>query len=576
MSHISGRTTAEYGSPYRHQTLAGATLVFYPQPKVSSEFSRFGWRELGELPSGEIARAAVAEDGTYEADLGDFQGGTLLVALEVEKFAYAPETGKTARGLLGTGVAREGDDGATMDIALAAPSYCELLASLDLWLVAGRATDCAKQPIPAANAEVTAYDRDLTQDDELGTDTTDGAGNFEIFFPGSTFRQIPSLPPPFDSILPHELIGGPDVYFKVEAGGGTLLDEDPSLGRTAGRENRTHCTWVELCVEPPDWSPQDITLWNRIGFHAVPNAPGAAGLNDFDADGFVDSGKLAFYKGIDFNGQLSQTYLGQPVSYRFLFAEWSDMTTAPALPADYQPLTSTHITSHPYGAIRVVTGPNPLTDFTLNYLPPTPDAQGWIDVSQHPDFVRPENRLIRLDTTTLVPAISKSGPSTAGAGDPVPAANQDRPRKFSFMLQVRAGAVTYQHPVPVPIHINNSAVYARFDLQQLTSNSCNPIAPQPSGDIEVNPMYTVGHPYLSSFSVTLQRQGGTLATLRSDNHGSHSPLWTGLTGEHDTFLATYGDVQPCSYRCWLSFGRRLTNGYGGPGDGPLLRTFCTS
>lgn len=573
MTHLSGTTSAEYGSPHRKQTLAGATLIFYPLEKPASEFSRWGWRNLEELPQGEIGRATVNEDGSYHAELSDVQSGGLVVVAEVKQLSYAPATGKSALGLLGTGVSRPEGDGLIMDIDLAAPPYCELLAALDLWLVAGRATDCGEQPIAAAGAEVTAFDRDLTQDDELGTDTADLGGNFEIFFPGDTFRQIPSLLPPFDSILPHELIGGPDVYFKVEAGGGTLLEEAPSVGRSAGRENRTHCTWVELCVQPPDWSPQTFTLWNRIGFVEVPNG---SGLNDFDADGFVDSGKLAFHGSLDFNGQVSQKLLGQPVSYRFRFAEWSDMITPPSFPADYQPITSAHVTSAPYGAIYVQTGPNPLTDYQLNYLPPNPDGAGWVDVSQHPDFVRPENRMIQLDSTKLVPVIDKSGPETAGAGALVPAADQDPPRKFSFMMEVRAGAVVYQHPVPVVLHINNSAAFARFDLQQLISNSCNPIAPQPGGDIEVNPMYTVGHPYLKSFTIQLQRQGGSLATLRSEDFSSHSSLWTDLNGENDTFLATYGDVQPCSYRCWLHVHRRLTNGYGGPGGQHLLRTFCTS
>ena len=567
---LHGTTTGRYGSPHRTQTLAGATLVFYPADK-GADVSRWGWRSIPELPDGEVGRAVVQDDGRYTLDL-DHDVRTFLVAAEVARLAYAPDTGTTALGLLGTGVVG-GEAPHTLSIDLPARDYCDLLRALDLWLVAGRASDCGQPVTPAAGAAVTVFDRDLTQDDALGTDVADVGGSFEIFFPRSTFHQVPALPPPFDSILPHELIGGPDIYFQVELGGATLLDEDPSMGRTSGRENRPNCTFVELCVQPPDFPPQTYTLWSRIGEVAVPNS---GGLNDFDADGLVDSGKLAFTGAIDFNGQISQMLAGQPVRYRFLFAEWADLGTSPSLLTEYAPLTATHITSAPYGAIYVDASPPPF-DYTLTPLAPTPDADGWITVSQHPDFVRDTDRMIQLDTRTLVPAVDTSdGPSTAGAGDPVSAAQQDRPRKVSFMMQVQAGGITYQHPVPVVIHLNNSAAYARFDLQELTSNDCIPVAPGSGGGIVVHPMYTVGHPYLNAFTVQIQRQGGALVTALSDDHTAHGPVWTASDGEHDTIAAAYADVQPCSYRAWLHASRRLTTGYGGVGSQSLLRTFCTS
>ena len=39
-------------------------------------------------------------------------------------------------------------------------------------------------------------------------------------------------------------------------------------------------------------------------------------------------------------------------------------------------------------------------------------------------------------------------------------------------------------------------------------------------------MYAVGHAYLDSFSIGIQRQDGTVATPRSDSFTPHGVLWT--------------------------------------------------
>ncbi len=572
MSTLSGTTTCRTGSPRRTQTLAGATLVFY-RSKPSDDASRWGWTPLDALPDGEIGRAVVAADGSFETDL-NLDGGAVLVAAEVDRLAYAPSTDRTARGVLGTGAF--GDDQA-LAIDLPSEAFCALLRALDLWLVAGNVGDCGQQPTPAAGATVSVFDRDITQDDPLGSDVADAAGEFEVFFTRADFHRIPLLPPPFDSILPHELFGGPDVYLRVELGGATLLDEDPARGRTTGRENRPHCTYLTVCVRPPSAPPPSaVTLWSHVGLYQVPET---GDLKDFDADGFVADGTLAFAKSIDFRGRLATVADGLTNRFRFVFAEWADLGTAPAYPGDYAPLTATHITSAPYGQIRVPTGSGPY-DYASTNVPPAPDADGWISGKPDPNFVDTPDRMIQLDTRTLVAAIDKSGPTTAGVDAPVPAGQRDRPRKVSFMLEVEAGGAAYTHPVPVVLHLNNSAVFARFEVQELTSNACLPVGPEAGGGIVVHPQYTVGHPYLGSISVQLQRQGGTLADVFADDHTNsapgHGPLWTPPEGQHGTLTATYADVQPCSYRCWLAYSPRLTTGYSRVGGDTLIRTFCTS
>lgn len=570
MPILSGSAVARTPNPLRSRTLAGATLVFYAGTGEGRAGSaRWGFRSLDRLPEGAIGRAEIDADGRYSVEL-PLRDEMVTVAIEVERFLFAAPTGRRAVGVLGAGTPSQDKRGLLLDIELPSDSFCALLKALDLWLVAGRVTDCGKPAIPLVGGEVTAFDRDVTQDDTLGSDVTDATGSFEIWFPGSVHRRIPMLPPPFDSISPFELFPGPDLFFKVVKDGSTKLDEPPATGRTPGRENRKNCSYTELCVQAPSWTPQTVTLWSHIGNIHIPDG---GGLHDMDADGFVASGKRAFWDSLDFNGQLSQTYLGEAVSFRFIWAEWPDLVTAPAAAA-FQPATAAHIVaSAPYGSIYTFLGPNPW-DFTLTDVLPAPDAAGWIAVEQSPNFVRNTGRMIQLNSAALVPAIDVSGSPTGGAGDPVPVPQRDRPRKFSFKLQVKTASASYEQPTPVVVHLNNTPAFLRFDLQELEASGCSPVTPL-GGQIIVHPKYTVAHPYLHSFSITLNRQGGAVATLRSDDFTAHSPLWTDADGEHATFAgAPYGDVGPCSYHTWMSCSRRLTNGVYGPGDTPQLRTFC--
>lgn len=579
--NLRGTTLARYGNPHHTQTLAGATLIFYHHRKAETAAKRsvWGWNptDPGQISAPEVGRAEVAADGSFDAGLEGYQGGMLLVALEAHGFSYAPETGKSAFGLLGAASPAWQDDeeGAVAELTIDLPkvSYCEILEALDLWLVAGRIVDCETHGQPLIGGTVEAFDRDLTQDDFLGSATTDATGSFSIFFASATFKKIPSLPPPWDVIPPHELFGGPDVFFHVSQGTASLLEEPPSTGRTTGRENVPRCSFHELCVKAPTWTPDTVTLWSKIGKYRVPDS---GSLHDFDPDGLTTSGKLAFAGNLDFIGQLSQTFLGQPTSFRFVFAEWPDMATAPSYPADYQPLTAANLNlSEPYGALFISTGPNPW-DFTLQPVTPAPDAQGWIAVDQSSNFVRDTGVMVQVRTGTLVPAVGSLSDleGLTDAGSPVPAGPlRDRPRKFSFVLEIQAGGFSAHQPVPVPIHINNSFAYLRYDLTELQSNACTSIT-ESGGSITVHPVYTVAHPYLQYYTINVQRQGGTNLVVKNEQSTAHGVLWTSSTGEHGTEAAVYTDVGKCSYRTSIVCDRRLTNGYGGVGHQNILRTFC--
>lgn len=571
---LHGRTSAQYGSPSHALTLAGATLVFYAPPDdADGARSRWGFHPADPRQVGarELGRAKVADDGSYRATL-HLLPKRVLVALDVESFAYTPATGRRAFGLLGVAAPEAGEGGAaTLDVRLSGNTYCAILAALDLWLVAGRVTDCESRQVGLPDGTVEARDRDLTQDDLLGSAPTDAAGNFQIFFQSPAFKGIPILPPPFDVIPPHELVGGPDVFFRVERGGTALIDEAPAAGRQAGRENVPRCSYHSLCVaEIPLPAPQTVTLWSAIGEIRVPDA---GGLNDFAADGLTASGRAAFFGGLDFNGQVSQTYLGHPVRYRFVFAEWGSLVAAPAYPADYQPLVGANLDlSARYGSLATFTPP---FSYDLDPVFPAPDAAGWITVDPSPNFVRDVDRMVRVRSETLVPPVAPGGfEGTAGAGLPVPVGPlRDRPRKFSFVLEIEAGPHALHQPVPVVAHLNNSPAYLHFELEELEANACASLT-SAGGSITVHPKFTVAHPYLSGYDISVQRQGGAVTPSGSDAYTAHGPLWTDPDGESGTLATVYTDVGACSYRAYMNATRRLTNGYGGAGTQHALRTFC--
>lgn len=579
MSRLLGNTVARYGNPFHTFTLAGATLFFYGygEKDVAARKPSWGWKatQQSAVSSEILGSARVGDDGTYQVTLEGYRGGYLLVALQVEEFSYAPSTDRSAFGLIGFALPQRDEqaEALRLDVDLPKTSYCEILKALDLWLVSGRVTDCKKDQTPLTGATVKVFDRDITQDDFLGEGLTDSTGSFAVFFGSAAFKAIPSLPPPWDIIPPHELFGGPDVFFHVNLGTINYLIEDPSKGRTSGRENVTNCSYHELCVTKPALDVDTLTLWAHIGNYRVPDN---GSLHDFDADGLTTAGKLAFTGNIDFIGQLSQTYLDEALSFRFRYAEWTDLSVAPTYPDDYTPLLSDNINLNAgYGSIYTSTGPGPF-DFTLDTVKPEPDTEGWIAVNQSEDFVRDTGRLIQVKTTSLVPSLGglDNMEGIADAGSAVPAGPlRDRPRKFSFVMEIKTLSYSEHQTVPVPIHINNSWAYLRYDLTELQSSACSAIIPS-GGSITVNPLFTVAHPYLQYYTINVRRQGGSNMVVRNEDYSTHGVLWTGSTGEYGSETAVYTDIGKCSYRSHIVADRRLTNGYTGVTYQDVLRTFC--
>lgn len=523
----------------------------------------------------------MAPDGSFSTKLTTPKG-PVVVVLHVKRFGYAPDTGKEARGLLGVAtLSAQPVDGeiavARLDVDLPRSAYCALLAALDLWLAAGRVL-ASGTPSGVSGVQVTAFDRDITQDDELGTATTDATGSFEVFFAGAEFRKLPGS---FLGLQSLELVGGPDLFFHVRAGTVPLLEEPSKMGRHSGRENSKSCSYNELSVvlsQPTGSVPESgPTIWSAIGdVRVIPETLG--GPTGFDPDGLTSAGKKAFYSRIKLKGAVFRKFVdGQPIRYRFLVAEWGDPKAIvggpgmpplpssgaadpdPAVPAGWRALSDG--VSGAYGTIigfAIVGGVFQVTSLSLAA---SPEREGWIEVDQRvlgpTESYAPTGELLRLDTTKLVPAGGLSA------------------RKFSLVLQLQTPSGGYQQAAQA-IHVNNEQVRLEFALAGLGAG-CNPLSPTAAGTIDLSAAFTVVHPYLRRYDTYVRRHDGVShqAMSASEVFDPTSSIWLDPPSKSGTATITGYAVEPCSYEAGITASARLTTGESDIDTaGPRRQSFC--
>ncbi len=126
--------------------------------------------------------------------------------------------------------------------------WCWILRLFRWYVVCGNVRDC-KGDFPVGGVKVFAYDVDLIQDDYLGYGITDLNGNFKIYYSEAAFSKT------IFNWLNVEWPAGPDLYFRIEAGDGTvLLNENRQRGHDRDRTNAPNCFCVNFCVECPKGS----------------------------------------------------------------------------------------------------------------------------------------------------------------------------------------------------------------------------------------------------------------------------------------------------------------------------------
>jgi hypothetical protein len=476
---------------------------------------------------------------------------------------------------------RETDEGfvAGWDYCISQRYWCWILHKFDLWVICGRVVVCGTQtPIPGV--KVSAFDVDWLQDDPLGTALTDANGRFHIYYVSSTFKKGT-----FSNI---ELVGGPDIYFKIATTGGIpLLNEDPSRGRKPDRENRGNCFCVELCLDkdvvpPPTDIPPSFTHVGVVNIQTQIDSGTGLTIGDH----------RAFYSTLRLYGTVPKKLNGNQTEYMFDVAEYSPANVLGAA-VQIQPA---QIARTVIGQRLVLTGnimnPVQVDDWTVNGGPGELKADftgdGWIKVPQDSNFypnTGPQPALIRLISESLAAfgTVNQAGIHAGSSSTPLA-----KDRHFQIRMWVRESGNPGSEIIAgtcVRIAIDNTLYdnvthggswapqsvsgqlgVSMVDIKELVGNGCGGIGQT------LTVLYTSAHPNLGSVSLSMNGPGGPYGFTLSPDAGATPENQFGTAMLTPPALAK--NLTPCAYIVTLSTQVLLTNGDAGPGPLDDVIGFC--
>lgn len=489
--------------------------------------------------------------------------------------------------------------------------WCGIRALFGAWTICGHVTVCRSKD-PVAGVRVRAFDTDWLQDDELGSALTDGSGHFRIDYLTKDFQP--------GTFLNIELVGGPDLYFRVETpdGATVLLAEPSSKGRTPGRENSGPCVCVDLCLEeapPRRPMPGPEPLFTKVGAYRVEPT-----FRDFAPDGTTAAGGLAFTGTIPLIGILPDGGAGDDLQYRFRVAKMAP-SAEPAQDVVGPLVKPTVIGALEYYWWTGATWKMGAADYWVNrpgatvsiaqhgapplVVPVNKDVGpgGWIEAPRendlfpgngHGGIFKALGGLANLDTTALtseafdLTAPAPSRPTGLKAGDSVPPAQLSEKPTFRILFEARklpslapAGATqldtialsntsyTYRrHPEWAGSTPTARAVVS-LDIAELTgpgATGCDKL------EDHLHALFTACHPYLGAVQVSFEGNPPLPAPLSPAVAGGQAA--SGPAG-YDFDISA---LPPCAYILWLSATVRLTSGYGLIGDATISDhiAFCKS
>lgn len=471
--------------------------------------------------------------------------------------------------------------------------WCYVRGLLDAWVIYGHVVACANQQQPIGGVLVKAFDADWITDDFLGSDTTNSSGFFRIDYTSIDFKQTFLSPwgvfietpfPPYNS--------GPDVYFKVESGTTTLLNETRPDGHKPGRENVGHCLCVTLCadipVPPVDTIP---TAWTKVG-----NAftiPAGAVLHSFDANGYAGANKYALTSTVRLLGSAPISQGGNEVEYRFRVSNTTAANGAPSLAeSNFTRIVGIGADSALFAQVEVgqLIRYAPYTVLNVVAVQSDLDAQGWLNVNRcitrtfndnsiplvdRPNFLWiDEDALMAIDTTALttqpnVPA------AAADAGQAIPSGNLISVEKFAVRFDVRLAGVMTPRPgngtTLNAMVVNNNPIFLKVAMQEHQLGSpCGEL----SGNVHV--AYTVYHPHLGSASLHINSNDYSINTDLAD--APRLP-YSSTVSLAPTLNNPSLSVNPplvlhkCTYLVTLNGQPRLHTGDGAASNVPVQTTF---
>jgi hypothetical protein len=295
-----------------------------------------------------------------------------------------------------------------------------------------------------------------------------------------------------------------------------------------------YCQRFCECVCP---NPEALPHWTQVEIFDIHPAAGLPGAK-FSVEGYAGTlaeafvfGELAGRGGVLLNGNcpLTDTGTGHPLEYRFVIGEWTwspgppdDPSSIPSVPpAGLSPVTQIEPTlvGHVYYA-------DLLSPQSVFITAADADPQGWIrldgKVVSVPTFGGPNinvtlspanflrsDALLMLNSdqiTSAHPAKLPAGLPQAQAGRSLTTAEQEPIRRYRLQFEVRDGTtqVTVYTDTLGSIILNNSPTIVALDLEELLNNLCQPLAGVSTAHI----LYTVDHPHLQDFSVTISNNNG--------------------------------------------------------------------
>ena len=496
--------------------------------------------QVKQRASGLLAETTTDDQGNFSVELDEkrYQGGPVEIDLHFETVAR-PRVSKKAKPLQVAVTTlqpawrqSEGGSIGVWQYCLPNRLWCLILSRFGVWTICGHLRTCKdKKPIPGAI--VKAFDADWLQDDPLGSAPTDFDGHFLISYLREDFEKTPLSAWGIN----FELFGGPDVYFSAELGGSTILQETQADGRKPGRQNVGPCLCVDLCTDKVVvGDPETVPHWLQVEVFDIHPTPGTLG-SQFSVEGYAGdptSGAYVFANGVTLKGNCPLTNIatGNALEYRFKIGEWTwsgtpdDPTTLPSVaPGSLAPVTQ--IVSTRVGYVFYTDGNGFAASFPVD-VGATDNADGWIKLQGRPVTVpmyNPpgSNAVVNIDHTNFIrtfdlfvlnsPAITTAHPAKlpgllphADAGRSLTTTEQEPIRRYALAFEVR-DAVTL---VALPgdqldsVILDNSPVIVQLDLEELRANACNPLA----GAANAHILYTVDHPHLRSFNVTIANNGG--------------------------------------------------------------------
>lgn len=584
---------------YRIAQGRDATMLAVAAPKDT--FAILTDEELRDKEQLLIAEAEADEEGNFSFELSDqraYRGEPFEVDVYCDTFPpHLPKQHESAPVQFSVTTLqplwreREGGLFYGWDYCLPARLWCLLRGRSGVWVVCGRVTVCDRTRdtgVPVPNVRVRAFDVDWLQDDALGSDITDAAGHFRIYYTPQNFRVTP-----FSPLINTETVGGPDIYFKVETLLGTaLLAEPRSAGRTPQRENRGSCTCVHLCIDkdkvPPTNPNETLSVFNRIGgYNFLTQIDSGAG-----GDGLTLGDNRAFYSTLRLNGILSKTKNGNPLEYAFEVAAYDPSSN---VLGPYTQISMAQVAQTNIGTWEHFTGDifNPVEtkEYILNgvagpnVLVPQVSPDGWVRVPQESNVFAPQGNFvpstgsypgfINLNSQTLR-AFGTIDASAVQAGESAGAPNAVPGRVFHYSLRMKVREAIGGVPVPgseqvagtclrlavmntlydnvskngswIPHTVDGQLGVASLDIEELAGAGCIEI----SNSLTVK--YTAAHPNLGSFSIRMIGPGGPYTFTPG---GGGTPVNRFDTATND-FAIT--DLPDCAYIVKLSVWLLLTSG----------------